>query len=68
MSLRLVVLLCAWLAGCASMSTSPAADGGIRIGAVQGTAARSTLEGRDVIVTGVVTRLLDEARRESVVS
>ena len=62
MSPRLLVLLCAWVTGCAAISTAPAADGGLRIGGVQGTAARSPLEGREVAITGVVTQLLDEGR------
>ena len=62
MSPRLLVLLGAWLAGCAAVPTSPPADGGLRVGDVQGTAARSALEGQDVVVTGAVTHLLDAGR------
>ena len=62
MSPRLLVLLCAWIAGCAAISTAPAAGDGLRIGDVQGTTARSPLEGRAVAVTGVVSLLLDDGR------
>ncbi len=58
----LLVLLSAWVAGCAAIAPSPAADGGLRIGDVQGPGGRSPLENREVAVTGVVTLLLDDGR------
>jgi uncharacterized protein len=62
MSPRLLVLLCVWVTGCAAISTAPAANGDLRISDVQGAAARSPLEGREVAITGVVTQLLDDGR------
>lgn len=61
MSHRFLVLLCAWVAGCAATPNLPLADA-LRIGAVQGSGARSPLEGGEVAVTGVVSVLLDDGR------